>query len=115
MGGRDCGIALVGIAGVLWLGVLWLGLRDCFGWECFGWECFGWECGIAPAGLLFVVEGWGTAGLRDWDCASGLLFVVGQGGLRVADCVCVVDCKKKMDSESGLRGIADGQGLWAAK
>ena len=91
----------VGIAGLLWLGLLWLGLRECFGWDCgiagvlwlgvlwlglrdcFGWDCFGWDCGIAPAGLLFVVEGWGTAGLRDWDCASGLRFVVGQGGLRV--------------------------------
>ena len=65
--------------------------------------------GIAGSGL----SGLPTGGIA-WQVG---LPVVGLrvAGLRVEDCVCVVGCTKKLNSESGLLGIANRQGLWAEK
>ena len=88
-------------------------------------DCFGWDCGSALVGSALV----GSAGLRRRDC---FLLLRGGGqrdcGIGIArrdcflllvkeDCVwriaCVSSVVKKMNSESGLRGIANRQGLWA--
>ena len=78
--------------------------RDCRSWVvgiAHTWDCV--AGGIAGRGIA-------SHGIAGWACT---------GGGVVADCVwrivCVSSVVKKMNSESGLLGIANRQGLWAEK